>query len=281
MSTKFLQIPEGKIAYDDTASGRGPNEPLVVCAPGMGDVRGMFRFLVPQLAAEGYRVVTMDNRGHGESSVGWKDHSVVGIGSDILALIRHLNAGPAIVIGHSISAGGAIWAALHGQELVSALVLIGPGVNGHISSSMQLLTKVLFARPWGPAAWIWYYGQLYPSRKPADWAEYTAALGRSIKQPGRLEALQQMMASINTAPKLDLEKVRVPALVVMGSKDPDNKPDAEAEARRLADSMRGSYAMVEGAGHYPHVEMPEVTIPKITAFLKTLQPEASYAETAR
>ena len=62
----FLQRPEGRIAYDDRGDGR-----LVVMVPGLGDVRAEYRFLAPLLVAKGYRVVTMDLRGHGQSSTGW------------------------------------------------------------------------------------------------------------------------------------------------------------------------------------------------------------------
>src|ERR671923_247479 len=45
--------------------------PLVVCVPSMGDVRGEYRFLIPQLVAAGYRAVSMDVRGLGETSAAW------------------------------------------------------------------------------------------------------------------------------------------------------------------------------------------------------------------
>ncbi len=38
--TDFLDVPGGRIAYDVTGEG-----PLVVCVPGMGDMRATFRFL--------------------------------------------------------------------------------------------------------------------------------------------------------------------------------------------------------------------------------------------
>ena len=53
----------------------------------------------------------------------------------------------------------------------------------------------------------------------------------------------------------------------MGSKDRDFK-DPESEARWVATSLRGTYAMIDGAGHYPHAEMPEVTAPLILSFLQ-------------
>jgi pimeloyl-ACP methyl ester carboxylesterase len=49
--TEFLDLPGGRIAYDVTGEG-----PLLVCVPGMGDIRGAFRLLIPRLAEAGYRV---------------------------------------------------------------------------------------------------------------------------------------------------------------------------------------------------------------------------------
>ena len=85
MITKFLSYKNGQIAYDVTGEG-----PLVVCVPSLGDVRGEYRFLIPELVKAGYRVATMDVRGHGETSTDWDDFSVAGIGEDILAVIREL-----------------------------------------------------------------------------------------------------------------------------------------------------------------------------------------------
>ena len=64
--TEFLTVDDGTIAYDVTGSG-----PLVVLAHGLGDSRAAYRFLVPQLAAAGYRVAAVDLRGCGESSADW------------------------------------------------------------------------------------------------------------------------------------------------------------------------------------------------------------------
>lgn len=75
----YLEREGGRIAYEE-AGGSGP---VVVCAPGMGDLRGVYRFLAPKLVAAGYRVVTMDLRGHGESSTGWADHRPAAVGDDL------------------------------------------------------------------------------------------------------------------------------------------------------------------------------------------------------
>jgi hypothetical protein len=60
--TRFLDLPDGKLAYDDQGSG-----PLVVATSAMIELRSQLRFLVPQLTAQGLRVVTIDQRGMGES----------------------------------------------------------------------------------------------------------------------------------------------------------------------------------------------------------------------
>jgi pimeloyl-ACP methyl ester carboxylesterase len=71
---------------------------LVLMLPGMGALRSEYRYLAPKLGEARYRTVTGDLRRHGESSVPWKTCDVPSVGNGILALIEHLNAGPAHVI---------------------------------------------------------------------------------------------------------------------------------------------------------------------------------------
>jgi pimeloyl-ACP methyl ester carboxylesterase len=274
MNTYFLAHESGKIAYDDTGSG-----PLVLCAPGMGDLRAEYRFLAPQLVNAGYRVVCMDLRGHGESSAHWPDYSVASIGRDMLALIRSLDAGPAVIIGASFAPSSAVWAAAEAPELAAGLVLIAPFVyRGELPRRDRLLYSALFSRPWGPAVWQWFYGTLYPTRKPADFAQYRKTLRANMAEPGRLEALRALMLASKADFAARLAHLTAPSLVVMGSKDPDFK-DPEAEAKEMAGSLHTRYIMVEGAGHYPHAEMPDVTTSLILFFLQTAQPamEMTYA----
>jgi pimeloyl-ACP methyl ester carboxylesterase len=95
-----------------------------MCVPGMGDLRAEYRFLRPRLVDAGFRVVCMDLRGTGESSVTFVDWT-----SYIVALVRHLGGGPATVIGTSLAAASAAWAALEAPELIDRLVLIGAFVR--------------------------------------------------------------------------------------------------------------------------------------------------------
>lgn len=69
-------------------------------------------------------------------------------------------------------------------------------------------------------------------------------------------------------PKAETEAIvagnRVPALVVTGTRDPDF-PDATVEARWLGRGLGTEPLIVDGAGHYPHLEMPERVAPALLA----------------
>ena len=264
MATKYFEQENGMIAYDDTGEG-----PLVVCVPSLGDVRGEYRFVIPQLVAAGYRVVSMDPRGHGETSVEWNDYSVVGVGKDMLALVRELNAGPAVLIGTSMAAGAAVWAAAESPDLIRGMIMVGPFVRGDGNWFLETLFSLMFARPWGPSMWMKYYSSLYPSRKPADFAAYSAGLLRNLKERGRLESVLHMLRASKRASAERIPQVNKPTLVLMGSKDPDFK-NPETEAKWIAENLKGTYRMIENAGHYPHAEMPEVTGPLMLSFLQSL-----------
>src|SRR5260221_2321341 len=90
-STRYLEVPGGRLAYDDTGTG-----PLVVCLPGLGDLRASYRFLAPRLVAAGYRLVTMDLRGLGEASTHSADYHVTSVGRHLLEPPRALDCRPGV-----------------------------------------------------------------------------------------------------------------------------------------------------------------------------------------
>lgn len=265
-SPRFLDRPEGRLAYDDIGEG-----PLVVMVPGLGDIRAEYRKLAPKMAAAGYRVVTMDLRGHGQSSTGWPDYSSAALGSDVVAMIRHLDAGRAILVGTSMGAAAVAWAAAEAPELVDRVALIGPFVRAEVDQPwwklmmFAAMIKIGFAGPWGPALWASYYGKLF-GRAPADITAYQAALRDNLREPGRMAALRGMMSVSKADVAARLHEVTAPVEVFMGTADPDF-PDPAREAGIVADLLHGSVTMVEGAGHYPHVEQPDLVAGRLLAFV--------------
>lgn len=272
MQTQFLTPGSGagRIAYDDSGGndsgsyeGGGPGR-LVLCAPGMGDVRGVYRFLTPRLVAAGYRVVTMDIRGHGESSAVWPDYSPRATGEDIIALLRHLDAGPAVVVGESFTPASAIWVAAEAPELVAGIVLCAPFASDPEPNPIMRALSRLVGR--FPAFWARFYRSLYPTAPPPDLPAYLAALRRNLAEPGRMAALRAMM----WAPKAEcndrIGEVASPVLIVMGTKDPDF-PDPAAEARLIADRAADATVAMVDAGHYPPAEAPDQTAAAMLPFL--------------
>lgn len=271
----YLAVEGGRIAYDVT----GDAGPLIVLAPSIGDVRAEYRLLAPRLAAAGYRVATMDLRGHGESSVGWVEHTPESLGRDMLALVRELGGAPAVLGGTSMAAASAVWAAAEAPELVRALLLFGPIVRDpEVTLLQRLMLAVALRGPWKVSAWTWYYGTLYPGAKPADLDAYRRALHANLSEPGRFAALEAYMQAGKAEPAARLPRVAVPALVVMGAHDPD-LPDPAAEAAWIAGQMRAAKAaetfVVPDSGHYPHADHPAETAARVLEFLHTYLDQAA------
>jgi pimeloyl-ACP methyl ester carboxylesterase len=116
-------------------------------------------------------------------------------------------------------------------------------------------------------AWSKYLGVAYPGRKPDDWDTWLPALKANLKEPGRVKAAQKMALAKPDDAAAQLPNVRCPVLVVMGTADPDFA-DPEAEAAGIVAALPsglGRYAMIDGAGHYPHAQYPQqvadVTLP--------------------
>jgi pimeloyl-ACP methyl ester carboxylesterase len=277
--TEYVDLDGGQIAYDVTGSG-----PLVVLSPGMGDRRQAYRFLAPKLAQAGYRVASADLRGHGESSMGWK--SVTGkeaitrtdVAGDLLGLIRHLG-GPAIIVGHSISGGAATIAAAEQPDLVSGIVELNPFTKTQKVSLAGLVRIRRYRRGLSRLAglqlfhslrfWLRYLDVAYPT-KPADYAEYMAALAAKLREPGRMAEFLKTGKSTPADAGAQLPNITVPALVIMGTLDPDfADPRAEGDAIVAAmPSGLGRVATVEGAGHYPHAQSPDQVAALIVPFVK-------------
>jgi pimeloyl-ACP methyl ester carboxylesterase len=266
--TAYLARPEGRIAYDVAGDG-----PLVVCAPGMGDLRSVYRFLAPDLVDAGYRVATMDLRGHGDSDATFSSYDDVAAATDLLALVDELG-GSAILVGNSMAAGAAVWAAAEAPDRVSGLVLIGPFVrNTPVGFVARLSFRLALLRPWGPAAWNAYYAKLYPGRPPADLDAHRARIRESLRRPGHWRAFVTTTHTSHAPAEARLDEVRAPALVVMGERDPDF-PDPAAEARLVAERLNGKVVMVPGAGHYPQAEFPEIVTELVVEFLRRVAPSS-------
>ncbi|MCU1471224.1 MAG: alpha/beta hydrolase [Glaciihabitans sp.] len=262
--TRTLQRDGGRIAYDVQGAG-----PLVICAPGMGDIRQTFRYLVPALVAAGYRVATFDLRGHGESDTTFASFDDEAEASDIVALSEHLG-GPATVVGNSMGAAAGVIAAARRPELVSALVLVGPFVREpKMNALLGALMKIATAPLWAAPVWKTYLPSLYAGRKPADQAEFAAQANAAMKRRGYATTFSKTTHTTHDPAEAVLGKVSAPTLVVMGELDPDFPKPAD-EAYWIAGQLNGTVLMVTESGHYPQSQRPDIVNPAVIEFLESV-----------
>ncbi|MEU0096069.1 alpha/beta hydrolase [Kribbella sp. NPDC006257] len=277
--TEFVTLDGGRIAYDVIGEG-----PLVVLSHGMGAWRQDYRHLAPLLAGAGFRVVNVDMRGHGESSLNWP--SVTGkaaisrtdVANDLLGVIRHFG-GPAVIVGQSLSGGAATIAAALAPELVTAIVEINPFTRVAKLNIGALFAvrryRRGFARLVGtqllksPKVWRSYLDVAYPN-KPDDYRQYTDGLMETLRQPGRWEEFMKTGKTTPADAEAKLPELKRPLLVIMGSEDPDFvDPQAEGEAIvAAAPDGIGQVAVVEGGGHYAQTEYADRVAELIIGFLQ-------------
>ncbi|MEU1416062.1 alpha/beta hydrolase [Streptomyces sp. NPDC005731] len=270
--TEYLSIDDGKIAYEVTGEG-----PLVVLVPGIGNSRDAYRFVTPRLVEAGYRVAVVDLRGCGESSAQWPSYTRTDIAGDLIALIHRLG-GPAVLVGHSISGGAATIAAAQAPDLVTGIIELAPFTRKQtftlgdlrVSRYRKGMLRMLGTMLGSLTSWKSYLTLAYPGRKPADWTADLARTDAMLREPGRMKALQKMAQAAPTDAGAQLANVHCPALIVEGSLDPD-WADPRAEGEAIVAAMPAGTArltMIEGAGHYPHVQHPDEVVSLVIDFLQ-------------
>lgn len=138
----------------------GPARGTVLIVHGLGEHGGRYAHVAAYLAAQGWRVVGYDQRGHGRSGgprggLPADDSLLVDLGQ-IVRHARSAGPGPLVVLGHSM---GGLVVARYGAEAVAprpapwwqpvdALVLSSPALDPGMSGAQKLLLAV--AAPLAP-----------------------------------------------------------------------------------------------------------------------------------
>lgn len=210
--------------------------------------------------------------------MGWATYAHADVAGDLLAVIA-AEGGPAVIVGHSCSGGAATVAAGTHPDQVTAVVEIDPATRPYAVSVSALLRNRRYRRGFlllargallgSVGAWGRYLDHAYPGVKPAGWDAWLATLLAGLREDGRMRAVRAIGTSPAAQTVAQLPNVRCPALIIMGTLDPD-WPDPQAEAASIVGLLPagiGRYVMIEGAGHYPHTQYPAGTAEAIRAFL--------------
>jgi len=288
-------ISEGSVTANgvDFAYLTAGEGPLALCLHGFPDSAHGWRHLLPRLADAGYRAVAPFQRGYAPTAVPADGRFQSGVlGVDANALHEALGGGAdAVIIGHDWGASGTHAAAVLEPQRWSKVVSMAVPPGGAIG--MSFLTNVHQLRrswymfffqsplsdmvvPGNDLAFIdflwsdWSPGYDATTdlvhvknslRDPANLAAalgyYRATLGEGYKDPA-LDAAQMATAGDPTQPMLYLHG--------------RNDGCIGVEVAELAASLTPANITVEiidGAGHFLHLERPDVVNGRILSFLAT------------
>lgn len=267
----------------------GPDDgPLALCLHGFPDSAWTWRFLSPVLADAGFRVVAPWLRGYAPSAVPADGHYQTGaLAADACALHEALGGDDrAVIVGHDWGAvatyGAAAWQPQRWQRVVGAAV--PPGAGTWLLDYDQLKRSFymfVFQHPLAdmvvPADDLAFIDRLWADWSPGhDAREDLELLKPSLRGPANLAAaLGYYRAALGTVPHdpglADVQAavgqpVPQPTLYLHGADDGCIGVDLAAGAEdHLGPGSRTE--IIEGAGHFLHLERPDVVNPLIVDFL--------------
>ncbi|MCG3753662.1 MULTISPECIES: alpha/beta fold hydrolase [Amycolatopsis] len=138
-----------RLCYTEYGSG----DRVVVLMHGIMFTRRMHAPLARRLARAGFRVVTLDLLGHGDSdrpTQSWR-YSMPAFGEQAVALLDHLEIEDAVVGGTSLGANVALEVAVAAPSRVRGLVVEMPVLDNAIIAGLLTFAPLLFAARFLPA----------------------------------------------------------------------------------------------------------------------------------
>tara|TARA_R110000787_G_scaffold16622_21_gene50643 strand:+ start:13009 stop:13809 length:801 start_codon:yes stop_codon:yes gene_type:complete len=261
MTLAFISIGDLTHHYSITGPEDGP---ALVFANSLGtDFRTWDKVI--EALPDGFRILTYDKRGHGLSGMPPGPYSMDQLVSDIESLMDHHGMNDAIFVG--LSVGGIIAQGLWSKrpDLIRALVLsdtanvIGP--KEMWDQRIDAITKGGI-EPMGDAVMERWFSPGFRASRTAELAGYRNML---VRTPA--EGYVGVSTAIRDADMTDSTRnINIPTMCIVGSDDGATTP---AMVRALADLIDGArFEVIDGVGHLPCVEQPEIMAGLIESFLK-------------
>jgi 2-(acetamidomethylene)succinate hydrolase len=267
LRTSYHPAPAGRLFAVAAGAGRP-----VICLHGITANAYVWLPVMERLAAD-FRVVAIDQRGHGRSDrPADAAYAARDFAADVVALIAALGGEPAILIGHSLGARNALAAAVAAPRDVAAVVAIDfvPFIGAPVFAQLAERVAGGDRRFATTAAVEDYLRQRYP-RLPDDAVERRARYGYRRADDGGLVPLADAAAMAATCTGLaedlagTLAAVAVPTLLMRGAASRLVSPEAFRRARAL----RPDLAAIEiaDADHYVPEEQPAAVVAAAASFL--------------
>jgi 3-oxoadipate enol-lactonase len=254
--SEFLDVQGGRIYYEVEGHGH----PLLLIHGGLGSLR-MWDDQVPAFA-ERYRVIRYDTRGFGRTET---DEVPFSNRADAVAVLDHVGASSAHVVGQSRGAMIALDLVIDSPDRCDSFVSVAGGVGGYqpqLPEGTEPPPWEEMERAWESKEWerlteletqVWVDGwgqsptRVDPGlrRKVQDWilASYLAGKAEGKPQPLDPPAAQRLV------------EVRVPTFVMIGRID---EPGSVVAERHLAASIPGARAVeFPDVAHMIHLEEPK------------------------
>lgn len=274
-----------------TASIADRDRPLALCLHGFPDSAHTWRMLTPQLEAVGYRVVAPFLRGYAPSSVPADGrYQIAASALDAIALHDHfVGDDRAVIVGHDWGAPITYTAANHAPQRWSKVVGIavppGPAFATSLLTSTDQMKKswymFFFQNPLSdmvvPADDLAFIDMLWNDWSPGYDATEDLALAKpSLRDPANLAAaLGFYRAAFGTGyvdPGLDEMQSAgqavpsQPLLYLHGANDGGiGREVAESARTTVTDNV--TIDIVDGTGHFLHLEDPATVNRRIIDFL--------------
>jgi PAS domain S-box-containing protein len=250
----------------------GSGSATIFFAHGFGCDQTMWRFIEPVYAGR-FRTVKFDLVGAGLSDLAAYDRkkysSLQGYADDVLEIIKEFGQGPAIFIGHSVSAMIGMLADLKEPGLIAAQVMVSPSpcylndgdyVGGFEREDIDSLLELIQSN------YLGWSSKMAPAimgapEKPELGIELTNSFCRTnpdiAKQFGRVTFLADN--------RKELPLLNTPTLILQCSEDLI-APIAVGEymSRVLP---HGTLKIIRNTGHCPHMSEPAACIAAIDEFL--------------
>lgn len=247
---------EAQLYYEVT----GEAGTTVVLLTGWAVGGGVWEYQVPALAPR-HRVVTLDNRGAGRTRAPTRAWTMAELARDVVALLDHLGASDAHVVGCSMGGMVAQEVALQAPERVRSLTLIATHAGRLQDKLPRLGTLVSFAKVNTGSAEE-RHAAVRAMLFPADYLATAAPepIDRAIRrdfleQPPLADRMAQLGAIMRHDTAARLPSLRVPTLVIVAGQDRLLPPSGCEALGRLIPGAR-TLSMPE-AGHGIIGQRPE------------------------